>query len=849
MTGAFGKRQVPEGAVTSGAGRGAGEPPAGDVSTLSPMQRWLRLAAMVAAAGLIGFGIILWVAANWDDIDRFGRFAIVGGALGAALLVSLVNAARTPGLILSFLAAGGLLALIGQTYQTGADVWQLFAIWALLGLPWALAARSDALWLVWTVVAFVGITLWQQSQSGPGLMTAGTAATLLAWLVAGGLTAAQSPVSPLRPLLGQTHWSFRLATLLTVSLVAGAGASALFASGNQGIVFWLAVLLLGAGAWALISFAVLDLVLVGAVGLGLVTLALSGLTWFAFRISRDLTFAFLLIGVVGGGLVAWAGSFGLKLARDRGLLKGGGEWPIILMTGIGALLAAIPLAAFLFLTFGSLLRSGASTMMVGAAFLAIAIATVRTTPQTSFLHQLGAIALALGFGLLTFGLHLETKSINTATNGVLALVALGLSLAVGRSWTAGLLGALAAGFGASAFNGLFGTGSRFDSLSTFGRPTGWTLVLVACGAWLAWTSFVADERRSASANEPDSQMPAVDSIVGGATLAGILGLMASAGPTFLLSGAFGSAGLPRHMTAVPDALAWGSLSPLSAILALAGAAVLFARRRELATTLGLGAALIAVLLSAVVPQLGVLVLLVSVALAASHRVVGIGALAAGLWVIGSFYYGLAWPLVEKAALMVSLGVTLAILCWLAGVRRPGFDLGDGHPAPMAMAYGLILAGAAATGAIASQSITANEAILANGRQIFLALAPVDPRSLIQGDYMRLNFAVPREATQRRGRNRRPKPEEYRFAIAAVDDRRVAEVQSLTKELPASITQYQVVLPMHFKAGRWVVATDAWYFKEGSAQKFQRAKYGVFRVTTSGTALLEALADESLEIIK
>ena len=52
-------------------------------------------------------------------------------------------------LVLAGLFLGALLALLGQIYQTGADTWELFAWWALLLLPWALAGASQALWLLW----------------------------------------------------------------------------------------------------------------------------------------------------------------------------------------------------------------------------------------------------------------------------------------------------------------------------------------------------------------------------------------------------------------------------------------------------------------------------------------------------------------------------------------------------------------------------------------------------------------------------------------------------------------------------------------------------------------------------
>jgi uncharacterized membrane protein len=41
------------------------------------------------------------------------------------------------------------MALFGQTYQTGADPWQLFFYWAVLMLPWALIGRFTSIWLIW----------------------------------------------------------------------------------------------------------------------------------------------------------------------------------------------------------------------------------------------------------------------------------------------------------------------------------------------------------------------------------------------------------------------------------------------------------------------------------------------------------------------------------------------------------------------------------------------------------------------------------------------------------------------------------------------------------------------------
>ena len=44
--------------------------------------------------------------------------------------------------------------------------------------------------------------------------------------------------------------------------------------------------------------------------------------------------------------------------------------------------------------------------------------------------------------------------------------------------------------------------------------------------------------------------------------------------------------------------------------------------------------------------------------------------------------------------------------------------------------------------VANVGIWQKEQLIAHGQPVFVELAPVDPRSLMQGDYMRLEFRVP-----------------------------------------------------------------------------------------------------------
>ena len=121
----------------------------------------LRGGLLLVAALLLASGLIFWIAANWQAQSRGFKLGLIEAAVGICVIVAwLWPRGRIAALLCATLALGGLLAYVGQTYQTGADAWQLFAAWAALALVWVLPARSDLLWLVWIGVAALAILLW-----------------------------------------------------------------------------------------------------------------------------------------------------------------------------------------------------------------------------------------------------------------------------------------------------------------------------------------------------------------------------------------------------------------------------------------------------------------------------------------------------------------------------------------------------------------------------------------------------------------------------------------------------------------------------------------------------------------
>jgi uncharacterized membrane protein len=141
-----------------------------EIATATPRgSEWRAFLSKTLAlfgAGLVVAGAICFVAYNWERFGRFSKFALVEGAIIVATIAAWRTLPRTIGQV-SLLAAavlvGPLLAIYGQTYQTGADPYGLFLTWAWLILPWVIVGRFAALWLLAVIVFDVGLVLyWQQ---------------------------------------------------------------------------------------------------------------------------------------------------------------------------------------------------------------------------------------------------------------------------------------------------------------------------------------------------------------------------------------------------------------------------------------------------------------------------------------------------------------------------------------------------------------------------------------------------------------------------------------------------------------------------------------------------------------
>lgn len=137
--------------------------------------------------------------------------------------------------------------------------------------------------------------------------------------------------------------------------------------------------------------------------------------------------------------------------------------------------------------------------------------------------------------------------------------------------------------------------------------------------------------------------------------------------------------------------------------------------------------------------------------------------------------------------------------------------------------------------IVNWSIAAKERHLSEGTIVYLELAPVDPRSLMQGDYMALRFRLANEL--------RGKATADGYAVVKVDDQHVGQFDRLDDGQPLAASE--VRMRYRLRNGAIKFATNAFFFQEGYAEYYEPARYGQFRVDEKGDLLLAAMYDENL----
>lgn len=862
-------------------------------SELHAWRQFLARSTLWLGVLLLGSAAVCWVAANWQDMTKMQRFAGVQGLLAVCALAAAwagLHLRARPGvrrsipgalLALAGILLGALLALLGQTYQTGADTWELFAWWALLLLPWALAAGSQAVWLLWALVLNLAAALWLGERvftwlmifGGPGLpslfMAALNLLLLLGWELAAHRWRASTVFGP-RILAAIAISVLVLALMFGDSIVEGLGT-------YNGIA-WVAATL-GLGLYY--QRGRRDLVILAMLAAGVICVSLRVVGEWLWRLEPGvwaaLPLAALLMaeavlaarwlrslsneaspalpaadaepsGASAGNAVDPADS-GAPVAQlaPAGVPRAEPPWYVQCLLGLSAWLATLLLLVFV--SFSNLITTEGGALVAGLVLCAAGVAVLRSDAGP-FWRQCGTAMAFTGQILIVFGLSSST-SFASASFFVLLMAAAVYALGpdVILRFLSGLLIALASA--ALIWRGLSPDLMQEDLMEAWLRfdATRATFLWLPIGVIGAWaTAVILTVSHRVGARRGHALQPLAWAF-----------LLSVQGMVWLASG-----------ISVTELRAIWQLAPQTAVLIAAGAllpmaaalAVLWPRRRLLTGGVTWGVPIALLVLSLFwlpSPGVGFALAWLLLGFGLNQSRVMIFGVASLLVYLGVYYYQLELPLLQKALWLGGAAVLLFVLraaVWLVPrLMRTQTPAQPRALPPVSRALRWrtvgILGGLVVVLVAANAGIWQRETLLASGKVVILELVPVDPRSLMQGDYMALNFAAGREVTRLRLGGAQTDVETVMgyepdgYVMLTPDSRGVAQAVRIQSDVHPH-TDGEVPLRYRVRGNGVRIVTNAYFFPEGQAARYEVAKYGELRVADDGEALLVRMLGADLQ---
>ncbi len=137
-------------------------------------------------------------------------------------------------------------------------------------------------------------------------------------------------------------------------------------------------------------------------------------------------------------------------------------------------------------------------------------------------------------------------------------------------------------------------------------------------------------------------------------------------------------------------------------------------------------------------------------------------------------------------------------------------------------------------------VVAKEQVVATSRPVFFALGVRDPRSLIQGDYMALNYEIVQMVAKPDGI---ATPGRGALAVTVDGDGVARSARILTADTPLGHDEVRVAY--HTGRGQMVVGPESFFFQEGMDSTFTAARYAELRVAPDGEVLLVSLRDAQM----
>jgi uncharacterized membrane-anchored protein/uncharacterized membrane protein len=242
-----------------------------------------------------------------------------------------------------------------------------------------------------------------------------------------------------------------------------------------------------------------------------------------------------------------------------------------------------------------------------------------------------------------------------------------------------------------------------------------------------------------------------------------------------------------------------------------------------------------------------LIVLVAIVVSRQLHVRWVYAWSMGFWIAFLLYkyYDLAWKLLHKSISFAVIGILiLGITVWIE--KRQGLEKDDallarpGYGANRWIIALLVLLQVAAM----SLQIGKSEYLLSHGKLIKLQLQPLDPRSMIQGDYVRLRYVISEPPIYQDNLEERTAKGKISVVLAPNAAKTVYEFRREYKS-GEQLAPDEVRLNGERVGYEGIeYGIESFFIPEGTGRDYeQNAKFAEVKVSASGDAILVRLTDQ------